>query len=161
MARAFIGVGSNVGDRSGYVDQARQSLAGLARTRLVGFSSVYDTAAAGPVAQGRFLNAAAELETEFDPFELLEALTEIERQSGRAPADKRVKGEPRTLDLDLLLYDDRVILTDTLSVPHPLMHERWFVLKPLADLAPEAVHPIMQVTVGALLKEVAGEGARG
>lgn len=154
MARAFIAIGSNLGDRSGHVDRARARLAKLPRTRLVGFSSTYETAPVGPVEQGDFLNAAAELDTQLDPFELLEALRQIERDAGRPAEPTRVKWGPRTLDLDIVLYGYEVISSDTLVVPHPLMHERWFVLKPLAELAPQAVHPILQMTVADLLKNV-------
>ena len=154
MTRVFIGIGSNVGDRRGHIELARRELAKLERTELRGFSPVYETEPVGPVAQGAYLNAAAELETRLDPFELLDGLAAIERQAGRLPQDKRVKWGPRTLDLDILLYGDRVISGDELVVPHPMMHERWFVLKPLTDLDPGAVHPLLEMTVGDLLKYV-------
>ena len=158
MATAFIGVGSNLGDRAGYIDLARQSLAELPGTRLAGFSTVYETAAAGPVAQGDFLNAAAELDTQLDPFELLEALAGIERGGGRPATEPRVKWGPRTLDLDILLYGDQVISTAALVVPHPLMHERWFVLRPLAELAPGALHPVLRKTAGEMLRDLEKSG---
>ena len=154
MARAFIAIGSNLGDRPGHVERARNHLAGLPRTWLVGFSSTYETAPVGPVEQGDFLNAAAMLDTELDPFELMKALGEIEREAGRSAGPDRVKWGPRTLDLDIVLYGQEVISSETLVVPHPLMHERWFVLKPLAELAPQAVHPILHMTVADLLKNV-------
>ena len=154
MARAFIAVGSNLGDRHGHIEAARAALARLPRSRLVGFSSVYETAPVGPVAQGDYLNAAAELATELDPFELLGQLAEIERRCGRPPPPQRVAWGPRTLDLDILLYDDRAISTAALVVPHPRMHERSFVLEPLAELAPEARHPILHKTVRELLTAI-------
>ena len=154
MARAFIAIGSNLGDRSGHVERARVDLAELPRTELVGFSSTYETAPVGLVEQGDFLNAAASLDTQIDPFELLEALREIEREAGRPVGSARVKWGPRTLDLDIILYGQEVISTETLVVPHPLMHERWFVLKPLAELAPDTVHPILQMTIASLLKNI-------
>lgn len=154
MARAFIGIGSNLGDRSAYVASARQSLAELPETLLTGFSSVYDTAPISHIEQDDFLNAVAELDTQLEPLALLDALAAIEGSAGRPGSARRVKWGPRTLDLDILLYDDRVISEDALVVPHPLMHERWFVLKPLAELAPQVVHPILQMTVGELLKYV-------
>ncbi len=154
MARAFIAIGSNLGDRLAHVKRARVDLAELPRTRLVGVSSTYETAPVGPVEQGDFLNAAASLDTQLDPFELLEALREIEREAGRPTGSARVKWGPRTLDLDIILYGQEVISTETLVVPHPLMHERWFVLKPLAELAPDTVHPILQMTIAGLLKNV-------
>ena len=154
MARVFIGVGSNMGDRQAMLASARLALAHLPGTTLAGWSSEYETEPVGPVPQGKFLNAAAQLDTTLEPAVLLEHLSEIERRSGRSSQDQRIKWGPRTLDLDVLLYGDRVISEDDLVVPHPLMHERWFVLKPLADLDPAAVHPLLEMTVGALLKYV-------
>lgn len=151
MASVFIGIGSNLGDRSAYLRLAERRLAGLDRTRLVAMSRVYETQPVGPVPQGKYLNAVAKLDTRLDPYELLDALEEIEQQAGRPPRHERVKWGPRTLDLDILLYGDRVISSDELVVPHPMMHERWFVLKPLADLDAGAVHPLLEMTVGELL----------
>jgi len=154
MARAFIAIGSNLGDRHGHLERARLGLARLPRTRLVSFSPTYETAPVGPVEQGDFLNAAAVLDTQLDPFELLAALRQIERDTGRPTEPERAKWGPRTLDLDIVLFGSEIISSDALTVPHPLMHERWFVLKPLADVAPQAVHPILQLTVADLLKNV-------
>ena len=152
MTRAFIGIGSNVGDRQGYLDLARRELSALPRTKLVRFSSTFETAPVGPVHQGAFFNAAAELETELDPFDLLDGLAAIEGKAGREPRRTRVKWGPRTLDLDILLYGDRVISSDELVVPHPMLHERWFVLKPLAELDADLVHPVLEMRIGELLK---------
>ena len=154
MARVFIGIGSNVGDRAAHIAHARAALAALPKTRLVAFSKVYETAPVGPVPQGEYFNAAAELDTQLEPLELLEKLRGIEAGSGRAPESQRVKWGPRTLDLDILLYDDRVIANDRLRVPHPHMHERRFVLEPLADIAPEANHPTAGATIRELLRRV-------
>lgn len=154
MTRVFIGIGSNVGDRAAYIELARRELAALPGTSLVRFSAVYETEPVGPVAQGAFLNAAAELNTSLDPFELLDEIVRIEQLAGRPPEERRVKWGPRTLDLDILLFGSRVISHDELVVPHPMMHERWFQLKPLADLDPAVVHPVLEMTVGDLLKEV-------
>ena len=152
MAKVFVGIGANLGDRAAYVEHARVALAGLDRTDLVGFSGVYETDAVSPVPQDPYLNAAARIQTELDLVELLDALTDIELSHGREPLEQRVKWGPRTMDLDILLYDDRVVSSDELVIPHPMMHERWFVLKPLNDLDPNAVHPLLQMTVGDLLK---------
>lgn len=152
MQRVFIGIGSNVGDRQAHIDLARRRLGEMRSTTLVGFSSVYETAPVGPVEQGAYLNAAAQLETELAPHELLDALAAIEVEAGRPPRDERIKWGPRTLDLDILLYGDHVMSDDNLAIPHPMMHDRDFVLRPLAELDPGAVHPLLQMTVGALLK---------
>ncbi len=154
MARAFIGIGSNVGDRAGFIELARRELSRLPGTSLTRFSQIYETEPVGPVAQGPFLNAAAELDTALDPFELLDEIVRIEELAGRPPEERRVKWGPRTLDLDILLFGSRVISHDELVVPHPMLHERWFQLKPLADLDPNVVHPALEMTVGDLLKEV-------
>ncbi len=152
MTRVFIGIGSNVGDRQGYMDLARRELSQLPRTRLVRFSSIIETAPVGPVAQGAFFNAAAELETSLDAFALLDALAAIEVKAGREPRAARVKWGPRTLDLDILLFGEQVISHDELVVPHPLLHERGFVLKPLAELDPDIVHPLLEMRIGELLR---------
>jgi len=154
MTRVFIGIGSNVGDRRGYIELARRELVALPRTALVKFSSIIETAPVGPVEQGAYLNAAAELDTQLDPFDLLDGLAAIEAKAGREPRKTRVKWGPRTLDLDILLFSDRVISHDELVVPHPMLHERWFVLRPLAELDAGVVHPVLEMTVGELLKDV-------
>jgi len=152
MARVFVALGSNQGDRLGHLHNARCHLGKLPRTRLIRFSSVYETDPVGPVRQQKFLNAAAQLDTALGPHKLLAHLAHIERATGRSPADQRIKWGPRTLDLDILLYDDLVIQGDDLTIPHPLMHERGFVLKPLTDLDPHAMHPLLKKTAGELLK---------
>lgn len=154
MARVFIGLGSNVGDRQAHLEQARAALAALPGTRLVAFSPVYETDPVGPVEQGPFLNAVAELATSLEPAVLRSALVAIETRASREPVELRQRWGPRTLDLDLLLYDDQVIDTPELSVPHPRLHERVFVLRPLCDLAPEVVHPTLGVTMRELLERM-------
>lgn len=140
LSLAAIAIGSNLGDRAGYVELARRELAALPDTRLVAFSSVHETEPVGPAGQGQYLNAAALLETSLQPLELFAHLRRIEQLAGR---QRHERWAARTLDLDLLLYDDRVIETDGLTVPHPHMHERFFVLAPLAEVAPDMVHPVL------------------
>ncbi len=118
--------------------------------QVVAVSSFWDTAPVGYTDQPRFLNGAALLETELLPLALLEALLSIERQHGRDRTGAVPKG-PRTLDLDLLLYDTVVLQTEALLLPHPEMHRRAFVLQPLAEIAPAWVHPVLQCTVADLL----------
>lgn len=154
MTRVCIGIGTNVGDRRAHLALARRALAALPETRLLAFSDSYETAPVGPIDQGDFLNCAALIETAISPHDLLAHLRDIERQAGRPPEDHRVKWGPRPLDLDILLYDDLVMDEGDLVIPHPRMHERWFVLKPLADVAPHAVHPRLHVTVAELLDKV-------
>jgi 2-amino-4-hydroxy-6-hydroxymethyldihydropteridine diphosphokinase len=136
---AFVGFGSNVGDRMAHINGA---VAAIGRTpgvtvRLV--SSLHETEPiGGPPGQGMFLNAVALLETQLEPVELLCVLQQIEVQFGR---ERTVRCGERTLDLDLLLFDDRVLQTAELCVPHPRMRTRRFVLEPLVEVGPEAVDP--------------------
>lgn len=135
--RVFIGLGANLGDSVATLDSAEQALAALPGTRLVAASPRYRSAplqASGP----DFLNAVVELATDLEPEALLAALHGIEAAHGR---QRPFPNAPRTLDLDLLLYGQRVMDTQTLRLPHPRLHERAFVLAPLLDLAPDLVHP--------------------
>lgn len=154
MACVYVGIGTNLGNRRAMLAMARGHMAAMPKTKLIGWSKVYETVPVGPVPQGQFLNAAAQLDTQLSPEILLDQLASIEQQSGRSAEDQRVKWGPRILDIDILLYDDLVISTDKLVIPHPLMHERWFVLQPMADLAPQVVHPVLEITIEQLLKSV-------
>ena len=137
--RVFIGLGANLGDAGATLRQALQQIAALPGTQLVASSPLYRTApvdATGP----DFLNAVAELATTLEPLPLLAALQAIEQGHGR---QRPYRNAPRTLDLDLLLHGSRVIQTPALSVPHPRLHQRAFVLRPLLDLAPTLHHPAL------------------
>jgi len=137
-AKAFIGLGANLGDPEAQVRRAFAALAELPRTRLLAASSLYRSAPVGVVGQLDFVNAVAELETALSARALLEALLAEENRFGRT---REFPNAPRTLDLDLLLYGDRVIAEPGLFVPHPRMHERAFVLAPLAEIAPDIAIP--------------------
>ncbi|MDP9243108.1 MAG: 2-amino-4-hydroxy-6-hydroxymethyldihydropteridine diphosphokinase [Actinomycetota bacterium] len=128
---AFIGLGSNLGDRLQNLEAAVQALSETPGIRVVHSSSVYETAPVGGPPQGDYLNAVLEIETGLKPRELLAALQEVERKLGRV-RDERFG--PRTIDVDLLTYHDDVIDEPDLQIPHPRMHERAFVLVPLAEL---------------------------
>jgi 2-amino-4-hydroxy-6-hydroxymethyldihydropteridine diphosphokinase len=143
---AYISGGSNLGDRREHLDRAITLLAEKAgRVRKI--SSLYETEPVGFRDQPWFLNVALELETGLAPEELLHHCWEIENGEGRT---RPFANAPRTLDLDLLLYDDLVLATPSLVVPHPRMAERRFVLEPLAEIAPDVLHPVLKATIRAL-----------
>jgi 2-amino-4-hydroxy-6-hydroxymethyldihydropteridine diphosphokinase len=149
-ARCFIGIGSNLGDRAVTIESAVKAMRHSAGIQVVRVSSLMEfDAVGGPAGSPPFLNTAAEICTTLGSHALLKRLLEIERELGR---ERRIKWEPRPIDLDLLLYGQSIISSDELVVPHPLMHERLFVLEPLAEIAPEAMHPALQMTVGGLLE---------
>lgn len=138
--RVFIALGSNIAPRRDTIDSALVHLSGAPGITIVAVSTISDTAPVGPVAQGRFLNAVAELATTLEPPALLTLLLHIEHLHGR-DRHRSVRWGPRTLDLDLILFGRRVIDLPHLVVPHPRFAERLFVLEPLAELAPDLVPP--------------------
>ena len=145
---AAIALGSNLGDREANLREALTRMATMGSVTAV--SSFHDTAPVGYTAQPRFLNATAMLETKLPPIDLLHALLAIERRMGRdRSADIPAKG-PRLIDLDLLLYGDEILNTPELVLPHPAMHERAFVLEPLAEIAPGLMHPVFHTTIAQL-----------
>lgn len=144
----FLGLGSNLGDREAAIVGALARLAGRGvsvRAR----SSTWLTEPVGGPPQGFFLNAAAGVETGLAPLELLAAALEVEREMGRV---RRERNGPRTIDVDLLLYGDRRVDEPGLTLPHPRLHERRFVLAPLAEIAPTLVHPVLGLTIAELLE---------
>ncbi len=151
---AMIGLGSNLGDRRATLDGAIAALAAVPGVRVRRVSSYRETEpVGGPAGQGSYLNAATELETSLDPFGLWNVLRAIEDRFGRV---RTVRWGERTLDLDLLLFNDRTIDTPELTVPHPRLAERRFVLEPLAEIAPAAVEPRTGRTVSDLLRALDG-----
>jgi 2-amino-4-hydroxy-6-hydroxymethyldihydropteridine diphosphokinase len=148
LRRAFVGLGSNLGDRALHLVRARRALAARPDVVVVGASRIYESAAVGGPPQGPYLNAALAIDTSLEPRSLLRVLLEVEAGEGRVRDGGR--DAPRTLDLDLLLYEDRIVTEPDLQVPHPRLHERAFALVPLAELAPERMHPLCGESLAAL-----------
>jgi 2-amino-4-hydroxy-6-hydroxymethyldihydropteridine diphosphokinase len=138
MVRAVIGLGANLGDPAAQLRTAIAAIGHLPETRVLAVSSFYRTAPVGYLAQPEFVNAAVAVETTLAPRALLNALQQIEAAAGR---ERRFKDAPRTLDLDVLLYGDRVADEPGLTIPHPRLHERAFALAPLVEIEPEAIVP--------------------
>ncbi|MDF2511679.1 MAG: 2-amino-4-hydroxy-6-hydroxymethyldihydropteridine pyrophosphokinae [Herbinix sp.] len=148
---AYIALGSNMGDKEQYLKDALEAM-NCGSTQVVKSSNFLVTKPVGYVEQEDFLNCVAQVRTLLSPQLLLEQLHQIEHKYGRV---RTLRWGPRTLDLDIIFYENEVINTDTLIIPHPRMQERLFVLSPLAEIAPSKIHPVLNKTVVELEKEIA------
>ena len=147
--KAYLGLGSNIGDSHANILAAIENLKGSGTIEKV--SSFYKTEPVGLAEQPWFVNCAAVLETELPPEELLTEAKRIEKELGRTSA---ARNGPRVIDIDILLYEHIIVKTGSLTVPHPRLHERRFNLLPLSEIAPDAVHPVFERTIIGLLGEL-------
>ena len=151
MERVYLGVGSNLGDRAAYLKKAQLLLSAIPKTRFLRSSNLFETEpVGGPPQQGKYLNAVWEIETSLAPGALKDKLREIEAELGRK---RSVVNAPRKIDLDILFYGNKIVEEEGLRIPHPRLHERLFVLEPLAELAFDFKHPVLKKSVRELLNE--------
>ena len=148
---AYLGLGTNLGDRESYLAQALKELGGLPTMEIGAVSSIYETAPVGLTDQPDFLNLVVSVRTTLSPRELMDALLNIENKMGRV---RTVRWGPRVIDLDLLLFGDVRVGVPGLSVPHPRLRERSFVLIPLAEIAPDLIFPGEKMTIKKLAEKL-------
>jgi 2-amino-4-hydroxy-6-hydroxymethyldihydropteridine diphosphokinase len=149
---AYLSIGSNLGDKQLNCQKGIEALAGLKNTFLEKKSPFYKTEPLDYTDQQWFINCAVKIKTVLEPFELLDALQSIEKYTGRK--DGAVRFGPRVLDLDIIFFDNIELHSSRLIIPHPRMHNRCFVLKPLYDINPKMVHPVMKQNIETLLKSI-------
>lgn len=154
MERIFLGLGSNIGDRTANIEHACRLIGQIEDVRIVRVSRFIETRPIGYEDQPDFINAVLEIGTALSPRGLLDAVKEIERRMGRVPT---VRFGPRVIDIDILLFGARIIGEPGLTIPHPRMHGRRFVLGSLAEIAPEVVHPVLKKAVTELYKDLPPE----
>ena len=152
MGQAFIGLGSNEGDRLANLSQAIAALGRIPGIRVTQVATLFETKPVGGPEQEDFLNTVVELDTELTPQSLLEAVKQLERHMGRQPSSQR--WGPRPIDLDILLYNDLLLDEEHLTIPHARLHERRFVLEPLSQLAPHVIHPRVGRSIAELLAQL-------
>jgi 2-amino-4-hydroxy-6-hydroxymethyldihydropteridine diphosphokinase len=155
-ALVHVGLGSNLGEREANLAKASSKLAALDGVELERSSWVFDSAALGPE-QPRYLNAVVELRTQLSPAELLEQLKTLERRLGRLPTER---WGPRAIDLDILLWGERIVAEPALQIPHLHLHQRAFALLPLVELCPTARHPVLGQTVQELVAQLPPQDVR-
>ncbi len=153
---AYISIGSNIGDRLSNCCQGIESLCSEGQVTLLARSPLYETEPVDYMEQDWFLNAAIKVQTELAPLNLLSKMQAVQHSAGRKAGG--VRFGPRTLDLDIILYDDVVMSTPELTIPHKRMHKRRFVLQPICDIDPDIMHPVLRQKVKSLLDQLDDEG---
>ncbi len=153
MNNVFLGLGSNVGKREKNISVALDHLQQHDEISLIQISKQYETLAMSQYQQPNYINSVAKIATLFTPLELLDITEAIEKGMGRTT---KGLGDPRIIDIDILFYNDEIISTDRLTIPHALAHERLFVLNPLNDIAPNHLHPILNRTISELRADLDG-----
>ena len=150
MPRAYLSIGSNLGDRINYINKAIEKLK-QNNIKIIKSSNIIETEPYGYKEQGKFLNMAVEIDSDLEPFELMELISRIESELGRI---RTVRWGPRVIDIDIIFYDSLTINEPDLKIPHPDMQNRLFVLKPLQEIAPDFVHPVLNKTITELLESL-------
>lgn len=153
MAKVYLGLGTNLGDKEANLRNAIQKIEERIG-KVVSLSAFYATQPWGFDSENAFLNAAACVETQLPPRQLLTLTQQIEREIGRTTKSVNHTYADRLIDIDLLMYDDLIVNEPDLILPHPLMHERRFVIEPLAEIAPDALHPVLQSTIAQLYSAI-------
>jgi len=146
----YLGLGSNLGDKRNYINKAKEMISSLDNVNLLRSSSVIQTEPYGKTDQPEFLNCVVEVETELEPTQLLLKCLDIEDQLGRTRIEK---WGPRTIDIDMLFYEELIINSELLTLPHPEIHKREFVLRSLDELCPDFVHPILKKNINNIFME--------
>lgn len=158
MKEAYIALGSNIPPKADYLEKSISRLEAQGDIEVLQASPIYETVPVGYTEQSDFLNMVAHIQTSLSAFKLLEVCQEIEQELGR---ERTIKWGPRTIDLDILLYNQENIETEQLVIPHPRLHERAFVLVPMAELAPNLIVPVINKSVSDLLAALAAEEKEG
>lgn len=150
MSAAFLGLGSNIGERISYIEKALEEIQKIPGTQILALSSIYETEPWGEITQEDFLNSVVEIDTALSAENLLKELKNIEKNLGRT---ENKKWSEREIDIDLLFYGNEIIEKDFMQVPHSQIEKRKFVLVPMNEIAPGFVHPVLNKTISALLSE--------